>query len=651
MLLLAVSARAEDTVVGPNLVKNPSFEQSPADARLPASWSGDTSVYSICRDVAHSGAVSLKYVNADANRYRLATQKLNLIPGQKYRISAWVKTEDLQGQESGATICLEWSDATGKHMGGIYPGGPRRTSDWKHVEACARVPKEARSFGLACYARNRMTGTAWFDDVEVVRVIEKPMRSVVLAPRYRGRITSEGPDKVRVHLAINLLDYDLRAEQLSVAMQLTDDSGHAVPLSGQPAGPPIVERALFAKGNETELAYPVDKLTPGMYQLTLQLLGPDGQEMQTVSHVLRRVPDDFRPKCTIDSHDRVIVEGKPFFPLGMYWGGINEDDLKVYSKSKFNCLMPYGSPKPEQMDLAQRYGLKVIYSIKDWYYGSHYCPADIRSKADEEPKVRDRVRRFRNHPALLAWYLNDELPETYIEQLNAHQRWVAEEDPDHPTWVVLCHPSDVGDYINSFDVIGTDPYPIGRQPASNAAAWTVETRRQVCGARPLWQVPQVFNWVNYHKDAPKPEYRTPTAEEMRSMAWQCITEGASGLVFYSWSDIHRNPDVPFNTQWERLTKIVEEIDRFAPLLLSVDPALTVSAETPGWLHWTARAKDGKLYLFAVNDGDGEGAVRFKLPKTPKQVQGLLADTQPKLDGSVIEDQSKRFGFQVYEIAW
>ncbi len=64
----------------------------------------------------------------------------------------------------------------------------------------------------------------------------------------------------------------------------------------------------------------------------------------------------------------------------------------------------------QQMDLADQCGLKVIYSIKDWYFGLRYCPPDIRSVADEEPKIRERVRAFRDHPALLAWYLNDELP-------------------------------------------------------------------------------------------------------------------------------------------------------------------------------------------------------------------------------------------------
>ena len=253
--------------------------------------------------------------------------------------------------------------------------------------------------------------------------------------------------------------------------------------------------------------------------------------------------------------------------------------------------MPYGSPTKEQMDLAQKHGLKVIYSVKDWYAGTEGCPGFIRSEADEEPQVRTRVRQFRDHPALLAWYLNDELSQQFLPRLEAHQRWVAEEDRDHPTWAVLYQFREVGAYLKTFDVIGTDPYPIGRSPASMAAQWTAETFRQVEGSRPMWQVPQLHNWANYDKsEAEKKRGRTPTYDEVRSMAWQCICEGATGLVFYSWYDVQRNPDVPFDVQWDGLKRVAAEIDQRASILLSVEPvpAVTVAGAAPNWLHWLVR---------------------------------------------------------------
>jgi hypothetical protein len=51
------------------------------------------------------------------------------------------------------------------------------------------------------------------------------------------------------------------------------------------------------------------------------------------------------------------------------------------------------------MDLAEKHGLKAIYSIKDWYVGTGGCPGVIKTEADEEPQVRARVRQVRDQGA------------------------------------------------------------------------------------------------------------------------------------------------------------------------------------------------------------------------------------------------------------
>lgn len=204
-------------------------------------------------------------------------------------------------------------------------------------------------------------------------------------------------------------------------------------------------------------------------------------------------------------------------------------------------------------------------------------------------------------------------------------------------------------------MIGTDPYPIGRKPASVAAEWTAETFRQVEGTRAVWQVPQVFNWGNYaHTPDEKSKGRTPTFDEMRSMTWQCIAEGATGLVFYSWFDIKRNPDVPFDTQWEHLKRIAVEVDQMAPALLSVDPVAAVKTETvagqrPTWLHPLVKSHNGKLYLIAANDGDGEGPIRFTLPTAPRSIRELSEGRTISAMGTSFQDQSAKLSVKIYEI--
>ncbi len=657
-LTLAAIAFTLTSTTAAELVVNAGFEQPASIKTLPDSWRADTGVYSLDRTVKRSGEASLKYENTDPNRYRLAAQTVPLQPGRKYRFSAWIKTDEISGQESGATICLEWQGKDGKWMGGSYPSGVKGTADWRQVEGVVRIPKEAGAVNLQCYVRKGMTGTAWFDDVAIERIIDPPMQTVMISPNYRGRITSDGPKEAALRVHLDLTDFDVPLTDLKLRWLLfsSDDTC----LAGCMELPPS-----RTEGVPTDVPIPLPQLDPGRYELTVHLLDANQKVLQESKHSLERVADDFQATCAIDTHGRLLVEGKPFLPLGMYWSSIKEDDLKTYADSKFNCLMPYGSPNEEQMDLAHRYGMKVIYSVKDFYAGSRHAPGFIKTEADEKPNVLDRVERFRDHPALLAWYLNDELPQSFLPRLEAHQRWIAEADPNHPTWVVLYQFREVGAYINTFDVIGTDPYPIGRAPASEAAMWTAETRRQVDYARPMWQVPQLHNWINYRKDDGKSDdYHTPTYDEMRSMAWQCLCEGATGLVFYSWYDMHRNPDVPFEQQWGGLKRIAAEIDQSAPILLSIDEAPTFRLEVqggtrekpedaPAWLHCLVRHHDGKAYVFAVNDGDGTGHVLFRLPNgSPWRITSVrdLSDNRTlKVSGREFADDFEPLSVHTYEL--
>lgn len=629
---------------GGNLATNGSFEGAGGGPAAARGWNGSPAVYSRDAGVARTGGASLKYVNADAARYRLCSQSVPLRAGWKCRFSVWVKTERIAGADSGASICLEWSGADGKWLGGVYPQGVKGTRGWTKIEGVTRAPPEAARFSLTCYVRKGMTGTAWFDDVELVRIAEAPMKTMLLSPVYRGRITGDGPKDVRVGVRLNLRDHDLLPKQVQVSARIVSAKG------GRSFGLATFrprDRAPF------ELSLRAGDLAPGRYRLAVTLTGPGNKVMHTARHGLVRMPNDFSPTCTIDAHRRLIVRGKPFFPLGMYWSSINAKDLEVYAASRFNCIMPYGRPTPAQMDLAHKHGVKVIYSIKDLYAGSRWCPADIKTPADEERRLRATVRRFRNHPALLAWYLNDELPQSYMPRLVAHRQWTAEEDANHPAWVVLYQYREVADYVETFDVIGTDPYPIGRSPASMAGQWTAETFRQVGAARPLWQVPQLHNWANYRKTAAeKKGQRTPTRDEVRSMAWQCICQGATGLIFYSWYDVRRNPDVSFEAQWTYLKAIAAEIDSAAPMLLSAEPSPAVQAQAdparPPWLHWLARRHKGKAYLFAVNNGDADGTATFTLGRGVRTVRVAGTARTIPIKGGRFSDALKKLQVRTYE---
>jgi len=148
-LLVGTTCLAADHAPA-NLVRNPGFEEGGAGWVLPKT-------FSLAGDVAHSGSHSLRIVNTNAASYLLAGQTVPFEHGMRYRYGAWIKTRGVKGEESGATLCLEWSGAKG-WIGGSYADGKKGDQDWFHVEGVTGpIPTNATSMNIELYLRKGMT--------------------------------------------------------------------------------------------------------------------------------------------------------------------------------------------------------------------------------------------------------------------------------------------------------------------------------------------------------------------------------------------------------------------------------------------------------------------------------------------------------------
>ena len=317
----------------------------------------------------------------------------------------------------------------------------------------------------------------------------------------------------------------------------------------------------------------------------------------------------------IDARGITRIDGKPFFPLGMFMWRASPEKIDHYAKGPFNCLMPYAEPTKAEMDYVHAKGLKMIYTLKDCYAGLGGAKGrGITNEASEVAYITRHVKEFKAHPALLAWYTNDELGLDWIKRLTAHRDLFERLDPNHPTWVAHYMVEDIRSHLPSFDVIGSDPYPIcqtGDPPISQVMEHTRITRKCVFGARAMWQIPQAFDWGAYRvKD--KDKTRPPTFDEMRNMAWQFIAEGANGLIFYSYSSWEKMKwRTPPEKMWESVCRIGEEVKAKFPVFLSDEPApavtlITQDASVRAW------RKDGETWLLAVNPTYRPKVVEFAL---------------------------------------
>ena len=173
----------------------------------------------------------------------------------------------------------------------------------------------------------------------------------------------------------------------------------------------------------------------------------------------------------------------------------------------------------------------------------------------------------------------------------------------------------------TFDVIGTDPYPIPDKPVDLGRSLfrTHQTKDAVCGGRPIWQVPQVFNWANYQKnEADKAKYRAPTLEEMRSSPGNVLPkEPQASSSTVGWTFVAIAPRLLMNTGQE--SGLLQEIKEMIPVLLSVEEPPQVEIEPALWLNSLLKQTKGITYVVLVNNTREAHTARLRTPAVPESV--------------------------------
>lgn len=577
---------------GRNLVANPGFEEG-ADGR-PSGWHMPPGQCAWDAAEKHSGTRSLRFTNTDRNVYRLITAPVALIPGVRYRIAAWVKGRDVRsrdGQDQGAGLCIEWSDKAGKWLGGYYPACKAGTFEWTRIEdETGAVPAEAASAHVVLYLRQHNTGTAWFDDVEVTAIRGPALDFGIVSPHYRATVQrpTEGK-KLGLRVRLNLAEHDLPKGGLSFEAVVAGADGR------------VLATQRSARRAETQEAgyWVVDlpQLAAGRYTLAVGLLDAGGRRAGEPTTATFRVAEPVPRKVTLDDAGRLIVEGKPFFPLGLYLGPTEDEHLARIAAAGFNTILCYGYGAGKDprayLDRAAKHGLKVIYSIKDFYEGSAWYPK--QGAASDLDQMRQYITELRDHPALLAWYINDELGPPWMPKLQAAYDLVCDLDPDHPAFQVLCVPSQNALYYGVTDILGVDPYPVPRHPVTMVGEWMDTARAAMWRAKPVWCVPQIFQWANYSKD---PKDREPTLGEKRAMAYLALIHGAQGLICYSYYDLLKGGDkAVFERRWREVSAIAGEVAKLIPVLLD---GREVAADLKGAVRLRALEHAGATHTVAVN---------------------------------------------------
>jgi hypothetical protein len=487
------------------------------------------------------------------------------------------------------------------------------------------TPLSFDSAVLSCYVGAGITGSAWWDDISLTPLPLPLMQSYVLEPNYRGWMYGKYPSAFRLRLAVNYQENSLDNKNLRLRVLLTSSSGKEV--------------FDISRGVEQrEIIWSIEKpgdLDAGKYSLQISLVDKDNQTVLSKNeHSLvqwkRNAPE---AKCWIDQYQRLIVDGKPFFPIAMFAGLPSEEDLERISDSAFNSLMPYflyGQPIEAQkkyLEDSERLGIKTIYSTKDIYYENAHVAnlhnwkglvdrfVDPKSifPSFKETILRGLMETFRDSPNIITWYINDERPLARLKDVMEHYNITREMDENRPIWVCDYRPEVARHWWGTSDVFGLVSYPIAWLPIDTVGKESAKARDQVFSARPRWDIPQAHNLQIYNPD--DTSARSPTYEEMRNMAYQFLCNGATGLVFFCYDDLKQDPKATFDESWRDVKKVAAEFHDISPILLSPKNPLPIKVEGSESVRSFLKAYKKTTHVFVVNTAGASMSAKLILPSS------------------------------------
>ena len=348
----------------------------------------------------------------------------------------------------------------------------------------------------------------------------------------------------------------------------------------------------------------------------------------------------------------LIVNRLPYFPFGFYCYSPVDSSLPEEEVVKgFNMMSPYQKIVPATlnerkayMDRCAELGMKVNYNLLS-VSGGGGVGSKIEGLSDKEKRERlvNEIRTFRDHPALLGWYISDEPNGNKIPpgQLEAIYREVKENDPWHPVSIVFMAPFLAAEkYSAAFDIVMADPYPVPNLPVTITGEVAAQLNAKFQGVKPFWMVPQAFGGGELWS-------REPTIQEIRSMTWQSIINGATGIQYFVRQGLNYFPKSA--AMWSECGRMATEVAELTPWLLSDEDSYHVESYS-GNILVSSKVHNGQLIIMAVNKINEPVRTTFKLTNIHNGHARVLFENRIiSFQNGIITDQLSSFGSQVYLI--
>ncbi|MBR4900905.1 MAG: hypothetical protein IKZ46_08185 [Victivallales bacterium] len=495
---------------------------------------------------AQDGSRSLVKRREEATgEYALVHQSFPHQPKAFYEFGGLMKLEAVTGR--GAGMAVEWKDAaTGEHVYGSYIDRFTGSHGWQAIHGLFQAPvnplredgtvRELR-LQLTLYLAPDSTGMVAYRDLYVRPA--QPRWCVDVSHPARHTLTTADRE-LTIRQKMLFVDDEWRTTGSIVKWHLSNYIGKVV-ASGQAAADQSAFKVMFPP------------LPPGPSRMILSFAKEDGNQIiaQEVIDFKVITPEERATwRTDFDAHGHLLLNGKKFLPVGMfkhrlvsheevdkirelgfnvaciYLGyEITEDILNYCAEKGLYLLIPQFIALPT--------GVQYTWDVPEWR--GHRGPAAIR---------RGIVEAYAKHPAVIGWYLGDEIEPSFIHHLKQLNHDCHELSPELMTWHAGFYHDILPLFYDCADVFGYDFYPIARigQEKTTEIPVRLEYFRQDFGQSGWCYIPQYFNHATFNKDGETPEgfakYRYPTFEETLYTIIASYLHGSRAFVGWGYDCIH-----------------------------------------------------------------------------------------------------------------
>lgn len=392
--------------------------------------------------------------------------------------------------------------------------------------------------------------------------------------------------------ALDIAIADTRDNTLRLSV---DDNGTPVPV-----GAPRLLRDQPQPGHLTAVfaVRPAQGWKPGFHTLTLTATDQAGNTATKTAWLLN-APKPINP-VTIDANGRYALNGKPFFPFGIY-EVTRDDDIRMLRALGFDAIHTYRW-EGSRDDTACRAFLE-----RCWQADGLRAFIGFDRRAICEAKldvIARRVGALADHPGLFVWYLFDEpeIPTQYVSPvlLTRFANLIRALDPYHAV-VMTTWGKGMNRYRQTWDTHWTQAY---YEP--DAIVRQIDEHRQLLlNQSPITLLVHCFDKKQtatfrttgkYDPDAFQPD-----RDWMRCAAFLGLTQHANGLWWWWFArgDRHYLNIILVPKAWQAFTELIRELkglQRFLDAPFARNGRRTVNGQTVVWA--TRNAGDETLLVIA-----------------------------------------------------